>query len=142
MSYKDYLKRNKFIEKNNLSSYKDLLQSENWKILKKKLRENYQNYENCIFCNRQTTQIHHIYYTRAFFGLISRLKISDARLPKKLIKHLIPVCGNCHQNIHCIEHSEGITIYRATKKYAKLCDSTKKLRVFKWKKKTLDIISN
>ena len=132
MSEVDYLRRAKFMRINGFSSYEEVLNGADWAFLKKSLKENYQNYNVCIFCGKKATQLHHTYYTKARFKILKTFKLENSKLPKALIKHLIPLCRNCHQNIHEIEHSENLTIYKATKKYSNSRKCVVRLNRFKW----------
>lgn len=130
MSTYDHVKKKKWIQVYDYGSYQDLLMSEEWKLLKYLLHQQTKNANRCAICQSPAVHLHHTKYTRAFFYRLKRINPKE-KLNKRLVKHLMPLCAECHQAIHELEWSRKLTIYNATKKYA--MSRHKNIKNFHWK---------
>lgn len=92
-------------------NYKEYVQSEEWrsfrdwafKILGRK----------CWFCkNTNRIELHHTSYW-------STTILSGDQHGAGRLRWFLPVCRSCHQNIHDIQKSANLSIYKATNEYRK-----------------------
>jgi hypothetical protein len=104
---KQFCHRNKNLKKLGFANYKEYLKSDYWKKIKERwncLRKSKKYWNMCYVCDGQKNLIlHHLNY-------------SITTLLKFVGSHMLPVCNDCHNKIHTLEHNEGIGIRQATKR--------------------------
>src|SRR5574343_267652 len=76
------------VKKFGYNSYEDYLKSDTWASFKAKYRASSLP-QNCLLCNSEFVQLHHISYKR---------------ICRETLEDVIPLCGSCHKR----EHKEKI----------------------------------
>lgn len=89
-NFERYYKRNDLLSELGYASYKEYLQSDDWKMIRARiLAAN----NLCVMCESKATQVHHVkYYASVMLG------ISDTRLAS--------LCGKCHETIEIKENGD------------------------------------
>lgn len=94
-----YLVRNEVLKSIGYSSYKEYLQSDEWKSIRSAVKE---KYSECICCNSHVEVIHHVRYASyVLLGLH--------------LEELAPLCHKCHEAIELTD-GEKNTLQKANMK--------------------------
>jgi hypothetical protein len=105
-------------------SYKDYLNSEWWKEIKKKTKTRPQTYSKCQFCNNnKNIELHHTSYKHIF--------------TKNELATIIPLCREHHQEVHDYAKRNNLSVRVATNKlrlkykpnWMELCKSNLKNKI-------------
>lgn len=106
--YNGYVARNNIINNLGFLSYKEYLNSSLWKSIRNKILPS-----KCILCPKRANQIHHYDYTYE-------------NLTGESLKHLYPVCGNCHKKIEFTIKGEWLSFKRSQSKFKRLLKKSHK----------------
>lgn len=100
----DYSDRNKLLLYSGYSNYKEYLNSDLWQDIRRAVFKT--KGQTCYLCNGFATQVHHNRYTYS-------------NLCGKTIKHLVPICDECHNKIEFKDKSKT-TVSQARREFKKI----------------------
>jgi len=120
---KQFSKRNKLLKDNGFTSYKQFLNSPQWKQIHKlwegKKKKGIQRWKECFCCGAtERLQLHHLKYKNVMKAYLGN--------------NIVPVCNTCHETIHDMTaRNSQMSIKLATKKLAKKFTKLYTTNIFK-----------
>lgn len=107
-------------------NYQEFLKSKQWKSYKEMALIIFDS--RCHFCeSTHSLELHHTKYTKNNTYKI----LSSTKPSKRNFRWFLLLCRSCHQAIHNIQKKEGLTVYKATKKYKRKFFDHKNMWVYK-----------